>query len=181
MLPDITLSDLKIQLAPGAGALPFTPAVESFAAGLSAAAFARIVEAGLAMVKSRLPVDVQFVGSQLTATGAEVTVRVKRSVLKAEIRAAIELSTPKPDVIRIRFGEIAGPAWVPGGMVVEKAIEKAVARPGVTRAADDPRAVDTDPTVILKAFNLPVTLVQPGAWTIESNPAAVNLSYSSGI
>ena len=64
-------------------------------------------------------------------------------------------------------------------MVVEKAIEKAVAKPGVTRSVDDPRAVDVDPTVILKALNLPVALAQPGAWTIESDPASVNLSYAS--
>jgi len=177
MLPDVALSNLHVQLAPGSGALPFTPSIDRFSAGLSAAAFAKIVETGIGMVQSRLPVDVQFVGSRLTDLGAEVTARVKRSVLKAEIRATLELSTPGPDRIRVRFGEIAGPAWVPAGMVIEKAIEKAAARPGVTRAADDPRAVDVDPLVILKTLNLPVALAQPGAWTVTPTPEAINVSF----
>ena len=179
MLPDVALSDLHVQLAPGSGALPFTPSVNQFSASLSADAFAKIVEAGIAMVQSRLPVEVHYVSSRLTGAGAEVTARVKRSVLKAEIRATLELSTPNPNLIRVRFGEIAGPAWVPAGMVIEKAIEKASARPGVTRAADDPRAVDIDPLVILKALNLPVTLAQPGAWTVAPSPEAIKVGFST--
>ena len=179
MLSDITLSDLHVELAPGTDGLPFTPSLGQFSAGLSAEAFSKIVEAGIEMVKSRLPVDVQFVGSRLTNGGAEVTARVKRSVLKAEIRALLELSSPSANLIRIRFGDIAGPAWVPVGMVIEKAIERATARPGVTRAVDDPRAVDVDPVIILKALNLPLTLAQPGTWSVAPTPEAINVGYSS--
>lgn len=179
MLPDIALSDLSIQLAPISGPVPFIPTIDGFSAGLSAEAFAKVVQTGMALLQSRLPVEAQYVGSQLTETGAEVTARVKKSVLKAEIRARLEVSTPTPQSIRIRFGEIAGPAWVPVGMVIEKAIEKASAQPGVRRAADDPRAVDLDPRAILSAMNVPVALAETGAWTITPSPEAVHVSFSA--
>lgn len=179
MLSDITLSDVRVDLTPGAGELPFIPAVRQFSAGLSAEAFAKIVQTGILMVQNRLPVEVHYLGSQLTETGAEVTARVKRSVLKAEIRARLELSTPTPDAIRLRFAEIAGPPWVPVSMVIDKAIEKAVARPGVTRAGDDPRAVDIDPRAILDYLHLPVALAEPGAWSLTSAPDAINLAFAS--
>lgn len=180
MLSDISLTDLRVELTPGSGDVPFIPAVHQFSAGLSAAALGKIVQAGIAMVQSRLPVDVQYAGSQLSNTGAEVTARVKRSVLKADIRAQFELSTPTPNAIRVRFANISGPAWVPAGMVIDKAIEKAVAQPGVTRATDDPRAVDVDPKAIMAAFQLPVVLAEPGAWTVNPTPESINVAFSAG-
>jgi hypothetical protein len=179
MLSDISLSDLNIQLAPISGPVPFIPTVHGFSAGLSAEAFAKIVQTGMALVQSRLPVEAHYVGARLTETGAEVTARVKKSVLKAEIRARLEVSTPTPHSIRIRFGEIAGPAWVPAGMVIEKAIEKASAQPGVRRAADDPRAVDLDPQAILRAMHVPAAFAENGAWTIAPSPEAVHVSFST--
>jgi hypothetical protein len=64
-------------------------------------------------------------------------------------------------------------------MVIDKAIEKAVARPGVTRAANDPRAIDIDPKAIMDALHLPVALAEPGAWSLTSAPEAINLSFAS--
>src|SRR4051812_4284591 len=101
MLPDISLTDLHVALAPGSGALPFTPTIAQFDAALSADAFHKVVEAGIAMVQSRLPMDVQLIETRLTDKGAEVTARAKRSVLKADIRAEIELSAPNQQAIRV--------------------------------------------------------------------------------
>jgi hypothetical protein len=179
-MSDLAITNLHVRLEPGDGRAPLLPAVTTLGLSLSSDAFAKIIRAGLGMAagKNKLPVDVELTDARLVPGGAEITARAKKSILKADVRARLDLGVENPAAIRIRIAELDGPAWLPVQMVIANAIGAMAARPGFSRVPGDDRAVDFDPAALLDGFGLPLRLVSPGAWSVEAADQQLRLSYA---
>jgi hypothetical protein len=179
MQPDVNISSLQIRLQPGQGRAPLEPVVERLSVDLSSEAFRKIVEQAVRMFANRLPLDVDLGTVQLIAGGAEIVTRVKRSILKADLRVRLGFSVHDGHAFRIRVSDLDAPAWVPTQLVLDQGVNYATTREGFSRVDGDNRAIDVNPEVILAATGLPMTLAQPGSWQIAPVAGSVNVSYSS--
>jgi hypothetical protein len=178
MQSDLQINDVRLRLDPRQGRVPFEPLVESLSLDLSSAAFAKIVQAGLALAGDRLPVEVTMGSARLIDGGAEIVVKVKRSILKADLCARLAFSVQDPSTVRVRIADLDAPAWVPIPFVIENAMNVAAAKPGFSRVPGDERAVDVNPATVIASRGIPLKLATPGAWSI--NPTAETLSIAYG-
>jgi hypothetical protein len=129
------------------------------------------------VIARRAPVELELASARLVESGAEVLIRVKRSILKAELRIRLSFTTPDAVTIRIKAVELDAPAWVPAQFVIDHGMTLACSRPGLARVVDDPRAIDIDPAAVLAARGLPLTLAKPGGWTIDPTAESLKIRY----
>ncbi len=179
MQSDIQISDVRLRLDPGQGKMPFEPLIESLSIEITSNAFKKIAEQAVLQFADRLPVEITLSSVRLIAGGAEIVARVKRSILKAELRAVLGFSVQKEETVRVRVSELDAPAWVPAQFVLDHGMTFASARPGFSRVPGDDRAIDLKPAVVLAGAGAPVKLGEPGAWTIDSNADLLRVGYSS--
>jgi hypothetical protein len=177
MLPDVQISNVRLRLDPGQGGMPFEPLVESLTLDLSSDAFLKIVQQGIRMVGGRAPVDVELTSANLVEGGAEIVAKVKRSILKADLRARLAFSAPTGDAIRVRIAELDAPKWVPVDMVLGQAMTMAANRPGFSRVPGDDRAIDVDPAAVLLSRGIPAKLANPGAWSVSPTASVLSVDY----
>lgn len=173
MQTDVLITDVRLRLDAGRGNIPFEPLVESLAVELSAEAFRKIVEEGIRKVGDRVPVEIELGSVRLLDGGAEIIMKVKRSILRAELRAKLAISAYDPETIRIQVAELDAPAWVPTQFVLEHGMTYAASRQGFTRADGVENSVDIDPAVVLASRGIPVKLATPGAWSIVTTPESI--------
>lgn len=174
---ELHLSEMGIRLDEGDAQHPATPVLERFKIAIAPAAFAKIVQQAVWFAAERAPVQVDLASARLVDGGAEIVIHVKRSILKAQLRIRLGFTIPDTATIRVRAVEVDAPAWVPAQFVIDHGLTLAVARPGFSRVADDPRAIDLNPAVMLSARGLPLALGQPGAWEIDSAAGSLKIGY----
>jgi hypothetical protein len=177
MQSDIQISDVRLRLDPREGRIPFQPLVEGLQLELSPDAFSKIVQIVLGLVASRLPVEVELGSARLIDGGAEIVAKVKRSILKAELRVRLALLVQNPETIRVRIDELDAPAWVPTQLVLDNAMRVAAAQPGFTRVPDDDRAVDVNPAAVIASRGIPMKLATPGFWSISATAQSLGIGY----
>jgi hypothetical protein len=178
MQPDLSISDLRLRLNPRQGRLPFEPLVESLDLQLSSDAFLKIVQTGLLMMADRLPVQVELTSARLVDGGAEIVMKVRRSILKADLRVRLAFFVRDPETIRVQIAEFDGPAWVPAQFVIDQGMNVAAARPGFSRAQDDDRAIDVSPAAVIASRGIPMKLATPGAWSVEPTAEALTVTFA---
>jgi hypothetical protein len=179
MQPDLTISDMRVRLNPRQGRVPFEPLVESLDVQLSSGAFAKIVQTGLVMMADRLPVQVELTNARLVDGGAEILLKVRRSILKADLRVRLAFFVHDPETIRVQIAELEGPAWVPTQFVLEQGMNVAAAQPGFSRAPDDDRAFDVSPAAVIASRGIPITLATPGAWSVSPTAETLSVTYGA--
>lgn len=179
MQSEIQISDVRLRLEPGQGQSPFTPLVESLFIEITSAAFKKIVEQSVMLFADRLPVEIELGSVRLVDGGAEIVTKVKRSILKAELRARLGFATQDAETIRIRVVELEAPAWVPTQFVLDHGMNYASTRPGFSRVAGDDRAIDIKPAIVLSGTGIPLELAGPGTWTIDPSANSLGVGYSS--
>lgn len=178
MQSDVQISDVRLRLDPRDGRVPFEPLVERLSLDLSSAAFETILRTGLVLMADRLPVEVALDSARLVDGGAEIVVKVKRSILKADLRVRLAFSVQDPSTIRVRIAELDAPAWVPTQFVLEQALNVAAAKPGFSRVPGDERAVDVNPATVIASRGIPLKLATPGAWSVDPTAQTLSVSYS---
>ena len=159
--------------------MPVTPAVEHLNLEVTTAAFTKIVEQAVRSMGGRLPVEVELGTVRLVDGGAEIVAKVKRSILKAELRARIGISISDPSTIRIRIDELDAPAWVPVQFVLDHGVNYATSRPGFSRVSGDAKAIDVKPAEVVTAANVPVSFAQPGAWSVKPTAASLTAHFEA--
>lgn len=177
MQPDVQITNICLCLDPGQGRVPFEPLVESLSVELSSDAFAKIMRQGVRMAAGRAPVDVEIGSARLVTGGAEIVAKVKRSILKADLRARLAFESADGKAIRVRIAELDAPAWVPTAMVLEQAMAMAANRPGFSRVPGDGRAIDVDPAAVLASRGIPAKLAQPGVWSVQAAADTLAVDY----
>lgn len=177
MQPDVHISNVRMRLDPRHGRVPFEPLVESLFIELSASAFVKIVEQGVIKAAGRAPVDIELASARLVDGGAEIVTRVKRSILKAELKVSLTFLAHDPRTIRIRIANIDAPAWVPTQFVIDQGMNMAANRPGFSRVSGDDRAVDVNPAEILLSRGIPMKLAEPGMWTVTPTAESIGVGY----
>lgn len=180
MQSDLQITDVRLRLDPRQGRVPFEPLVEQLSLDLSSDAFAKIVQAGLVLMADRLPVEVALGSARLVDGGAEIVAKVKRSILKADLRVRLEFLVHDPSTIRVRIAELDAPAWVPTQFVIENAMNVAAARPGFARVPGDERAVDVNPATVIAGRGIPLKLATPGAWSVKPTAQTLSVGYAAG-
>lgn len=179
MQPDIQINDLQLRLDPATGRIPFSPLVTSMHVDISQGAFEKAVRAAVVMAGDRVPVDLTLASANLVNGGAEIVARVKRSILKADVKAHLEFTAISDDTIRVRVAKIDAPAWVPTQFVIEQGMGVVAAKAGFARAADDPSALDVKPADVLARRGIPVKLAAPGSWSIDTAPDQMRVRFAS--
>jgi hypothetical protein len=179
MQSDVVITDVQLRLQPGQGKLAFEPLVDQLALALSSDAFEKIAQTGLHMMAGRLPVEVTLSSATLTNGGAEIVAKVKKSILKADVRVRLEFAVHDPATIRVRIADLDGPAWIPTQFVIENAMTVASAKPGFSRVPGDDRAVDVNPAAVIASRGIPLKLSAPGAWSIDTDPSALSVRYAA--
>jgi hypothetical protein len=179
MQSDVQITDVRLQLNQGEGRIPFEPLVEHLALELSSVAFDKIVRRAIVLFSGRLPVEIEIGSARIVNGDAEVVAKVKRSILKADLRARLTFATPDAETIRVRVAELDAPAWVPTQMVLDHGLTMATDRPGISKVTGDGRAVDLKPAIVLAQYGLPVKLATPGAWSISPAASSIGVGYSA--
>jgi len=177
MHSDIEITDVQVRLEPGQGRVAYQPLVERLAVSITSGAFSKLAQTALGVMGPRLPVDVELSSAELTEGGAEVVAKVKKSILKADLRVRLAFSIQDPATIRVRIAELDGPAWIPTQFVLENALNVAAARPGFTRVPEDDRAVDVNPAAVIASRGIPLRLASPGAWRIDPTASEITIGY----
>jgi hypothetical protein len=178
MQSDVQISDVRLALAPRPGRVPFEPQIESLNLALSSTAFLKIVQQGVKMAAGRAPVDVELSSARLVDGGAEIVTKVKRSILKADLRVRLAFESTGGETIRVRIAELDAPAWIPSSFVLDQAMGMAAGKPGLARVAGDDRAIDVDPAAILASRGIPASFAKPGVWSVDPKAEAVGVSYA---
>jgi hypothetical protein len=181
MQSDIKISDMRLRLDPAAGRIPYQPIVEGLRLELSPEAFSKIVQIVLGLVADRLPVEVELGTARLIDGGAEIVAKVKRSILRADLRVRLALLVQAPETIRVRIAELDAPAWVPTQLVLDNAMRVAAAQPGFTRVSDDDRAVDVNPAELIASRGIPTKLATPGFWSVSATAQSLGIGYMASV
>jgi hypothetical protein len=63
--------------------------------------------------------------------------------------------------------------------MIDKALDRAIAYPGVDRDPARERGLLVDPQILLQSQGIPVQLASPGGWTIACDTSSLDLSYES--
>jgi hypothetical protein len=177
MYSDVIINNVRLRLDPGHGNMPFEPLVETLSIEISADAFRKIVVEGIRKVGDRVPVEIELGSVRLLDGGAEIVMKVKRSILRAELRIRLAFSAIDPETIRVQVAELDAPAWVPTQFVIEHGMTYASSREGFTRVAGVDSAVDINPATILASRGIPVNLAKPGAWSMETTPQSILVGF----
>ena len=135
---DVYLTNVGLDLRPERGDIPFTPIVHSLDVVLSNQALKKGVGTVLSLAGSRLPVEVELEDAEFTDSGAEITVTAGLNrFLKAKATAVLGITAKRSETVSVEIREIRtfGKISIEGmvGPMIDKALDKAAQRPGITR------------------------------------------------
>lgn len=178
MNTDVTITSMRVHLLPREGRPPVEPVILEAAINLSQEGFLKIVTEGMRKAKKVAPVDLELIDAVLVDGGAQIAARVKRGLLRAELRFHLEFSVADGQAIRVRVGNVDAPAWVPVNLVLDQGMQVADGKPGIGRVAGDARAIDVDPRAMLIQLGLPLRLAEPGMWGVNARSDQVTITYA---
>ena len=171
--PDMRISDIAMDLEPGTEKVPLAPLVYTLTANLNDSALTKSVLGVLGLGKSKLPMEVDLEGAQFVPGGAEVTVNAGSGrFLRAKATAVIGITASNDEKVSVEIKEIKALGKLPiesiVGPILDKALDKATAYPGVEKDVSRARSLRVDPNALLKSQGVPLRFAQPGGWTVNS-------------
>jgi hypothetical protein len=171
--PDMRISDVTMDLEAGTEKVPLAPLVYTLTANLNDSALTKSVLAVLGMGKSKMPMEVDLEGARFVPGGAEVTVNAGSGrFLRAKATAVIGITANDEDRVLVEIREIKALGKLPiesiVGPILDKALDKATAYPGVEKDSSKPRSLRVDPNALLKSQGVPLRFAHPGGWTVTS-------------
>lgn len=182
--PDLRIADAVMDLEPGTDKVPLAPVVYGLTAHLNDAALTKSVQAVLGLGKSKLPMEVDLEGAKFVPGGAEVTVNAGSGrFLRAKATAVIGISAHDDEMVEVEVREIKALGKLPiesiVGPVLDKALDKAAAFPGVEKNVSRSRSLRIDPNVLLKSQGVPLRFAKPGSWTVTSGADILTAVFSA--
>lgn len=182
--PELRITDVAMDLEPGTEKVPLAPVVYTLAADLNDAALTKSVLAVLGMGKSKMPMDVDLEGAKFVPGGAEVTVNAGSGrFLRAKATAVIGITANHDEKVLVEIREIKALGKLPiesiVGPILDKALDKAAAFPGVEKDSSRSRSLRVDPNALLKSQGVPLRFAQPGGWVVTSSPDALTAVFTA--
>lgn len=182
--PDLRVTDITMDLEPGTEKVPLAPVVYSLTAHLNDIALNKSVLAVLGMGKSKMPMEVDLEGAKFVPGGAEVTVNAGTGrFLRAKATAVIGITAHDTETVTVEIREIKAMGKLPiesiAGPILDKALDKAAAFPGVVKDPSKSRSLRIDPNVLLKSQGVPLRFAQPGGWTVSSGSDFLTAVFSA--
>ena len=134
--------------------------------------------------KSKMPMEVDLEGARFVPGGAEVTVNAGTGrFLRAKATAVIGITANDDEMVTVEIKEIKALGKLPiesiVGPILDKALDKATAYPGVEKDPTRGRTLRVDPNVLLKSQGVPLRFSQPGGWTVTTAPDLLSASFSA--
>jgi hypothetical protein len=181
---DVVVSDLTFDLRPQSGEIPLAPLVYSLDVQIDDEALGKAVTALLILAKSKLPVEVEFENARFTEEGAEITVAAGLNrFLKAKATAVVDIEATDAEAVSVQIREIRTLGKLPiesmVGPVIDKALDKAAARPGIERNPSRHRALLIEPNALLASMGLPLEFASSGRWTVQGAPGRLTARFTS--
>lgn len=182
--PEMVVTNIAMDLEPGTDKVPLGPVVYSLTANLNDSALTKSVQAVLGMGKGKMPMEVDLEGARFVPGGAEVTVNAGSGrFLRAKATAVIGITANNAEKVSVEIREIKALGKLPiesiAGPVLDKALDKATAYPGVERDATKARGLIVDPNLLLKSQGVPARFHQPGSWTVTTGPDILTAVFAS--
>ena len=182
--PEMRITDITMDLEAGTEKVPLAPVVYTLSANLNDSALTKSVLGVLGLGKDKLPMDVDLEGAKFVPGGAEVTVNAGSGrFLRAKATAVIGITANNDERVAVEIKEIKALGKLPSasivGPILDKALDKATAYPGVERDSLKPRSLRIDPNVLLKSQGVPLRFVQPGGWTVTTGPDILTAVFSA--
>lgn len=182
--PDMRITDVAMDLEPGTEKVPLAPLVYTLTANLNDSALTKSVVAVLGLGKSKMPMEVDLEGARFVPGGAEVTVNAGSGrFLRAKATAVIGITANDDEKVLVEIREIKALGKLPiesiVGPILDKALDKATAYPGVEKDTARSRSLRVDPNVLLKSQGVPLRFAQPGGWTVSSSPDLLTAAFSA--
>ncbi len=171
--PELRITGVAMDLEPGTEKVPLAPVVYTLTADLNDSALTKSVVAVLGLGKSKMPMEVDLEGARFVPGGAEVTVNAGSGrFLRAKATAVIGISANDDETVLVEIKEIKALGKLPiesiVGPILDKALDKATAFPGVEKDVSRSRSLRVDPNALLKSQGVPLRFTQPGGWTVNS-------------
>ncbi len=171
--PELRITDITMDLEPGTEKVPLSPLVYTLTAHVNDAALTKSVLAVLGLGKSKMPMEVDLEAARFVPGGAEVTVNAGSGrFLRAKATAVVGISANDDESVTVEIREIKALGKLPiesiAGPILDKALDKAAAFPGVVKDPSKSRSLRVDPNVLLKSQGVPLRFVRPGGWTVTS-------------
>lgn len=172
--PELRVTDVAMDLEPGNEKIPLGPVVYTLTANVNDSALTKSVLAVLTMGKSKMPMEVDLEGAKFVPGGAEVTVNAGSGrFLRAKATAVLGITARDEETVLVEIREIKALGKLPiesiVGPILDKALDKATAFPGVERDGSRARSLRVDPNALLKSQGVPMRFHQPGGWTVTSS------------
>jgi hypothetical protein len=140
----------------------------------------KMVRFGLEAGAGKLPLTLAYESSKFTATGAEITLKARKGIIRAALTACIDLSGFGPDCLAVRVTELRLPALLPDRLLkgaLDLAIAMALQQPGIARHPEQPRAILLDPNLLLQHKGLPLHFASGGAWTVGGGAGELAVDF----
>ncbi len=171
--PELRITDVAMDLEPGTEKVPLAPVVYGLTAHLNDSALTKSVLAVLGMGKSKMPMEVDLEGAKFVPGGAEITVNAGSGrFLRAKATAVVGISANNDETVNVEIKEIKALGKLPiesiAGPILDKALDRAAAFPGVVKDPSKSRSLRVEPNVLLKSQGVPLRFAQPGGWTVSS-------------
>lgn len=182
--PDVSVNALELDLIRGSEKATLQPLVRAMSVTATDNALEKTIRAVLEMAKSRTSVEVEFEDSKFVPGGAEVTVTAGLNrFLRAKATAVIGISALRSQQVSVEIQEIRTLGKISiesvAGPMIEKALSKASAMPGIDRDPGRSRGLLIDPAELLRSNGVPISLASPGGWTVESASGELNARFET--
>jgi hypothetical protein len=168
--PELRITDIAMDLEPGTEKVPLAPVVYTLTANLNDSALTKSVLAVLGMGKSKMPMEVDLEGAKFVPGGAKAT-------------AVIGITANHEETVLVEIREIKALGKLPiesiVGPILDKALDKATAFPGVEKDPSHSRSLRVDPNALLKSQGVPLRFAQPGGWVVSSSPDALTAIFTA--
>jgi hypothetical protein len=180
---DLSVNNLNINFVPRPGGdPPAVPVVYSVDAKITNDGLTKAVKLVLEMAADKAPVEVEFQDAHFVDGGAEITVSAGvNRFLKASATAEVGISARGENRIAVDINNIQALGKLPVegiiAPILEKALAKAAAMPGIERDPSNQRGLLINPNVLLQAKGIPLEFKEPGAWSIVYGPTSMTAKY----
>lgn len=183
-ISDLRITDVSMDLEKGTEKVPLAPVVYTLTANLNDVALTKSVLAVLELGKSKMPMEVDLEGAKFVPGGAEVTVNAGTGrFLRAKATAVVGITASDDDKVTVAIKEIKALGKLPiesiVGPILDKALDKATAYPGVEKDPARSRTLRVDPNLLLKSQGVPLRFAQPGGWTVTTAPDQLSASFDA--
>lgn len=181
--PDLRITDIAMDLEPSTEKVPLSPVVYSLTAHLNDATLTKSVLAVLGMGKNKMPMEVDLENAKFVPGGAEVMVNAGTGrFLRAKATAVIGITAREDETVTVEIREIKAMGKLPiesiAGPVLDKALDKAAAFPGIVKDPTKARSLRIDPNILLKSQGIPLRFAQPGGWTVSAGADFLTATFA---